>query len=168
MGIFSWILLARFWLQWARADFYNPISQGIVKMTDPVLKPIRKILPSNRRYDFASILLLLLLPLVVYSLISLLSGGGLPELPLLFVLVVKKTLFLVLSMLLYVVIIRSIASWIAPSGYNPAINLLIQLTEPFLIPLRRIIPPSGGLDWAPMILMIILWFLQNIVTRGAF
>ncbi len=165
INIIGWLLMVRFWLQWARADFYNPISQVIVKITDPLLKPFRKIMPYSKGFDFASLLLIVLIPLLGYSLIFTLSDAAFPPFFILILAILKKTLSQVFSLMLYVVVIRAVASWFVPSGYNPAINLLTQLTEPFLTPLRKIIPPTAGLDWAPMLLLFILWFFQNILSK---
>ncbi len=165
ISIISWILLTRFWLQWAKADFFNPISQSIVKITNPILNPIRKLLPSNKRFDFASLILLLLMPAVGFGLNIVISGHDVPPFTFFIVASLFKTIYLALSMLFFILIIRAIASWIAPGGYNPALNLLTQLTEPFLIPIRRLIPPSAGIDWSPMVLMLIVWLLQSMVSK---
>ncbi|HFB65215.1 MAG TPA: YggT family protein [Aeromonadales bacterium] len=165
--IAMWIVFVRFWIQWAYADFYNPISQGIVKLSNPVCQPFRKLVPANRRYDWGSLIAFIALALLRWLLDYLLMGSVNRQLVDVDY-IIRNTFYLLLDVSLmaifFMLIIQAIASWIAGSHYNPAIKLISQLTEPLLRPIRRIFPPSGGLDFSPMIAMILVWLLLRIFT----
>ena len=153
--LYATALLIRVLLQWAGADFYNPISQFIVKITNPPVKPMRKIIPGFFGIDMATLVLALLVLaikiMVVYQTlnpvaISLLAAG--------------QALMLTLSIFLYSIIIQAILSWVNPDPYNPAVSLLNTLTFPVLKHFRNLIPPIGGMDISPMIAIIVLMFIQ--------
>ena len=153
--LYATALLIRVLLQWAGADFYNPISQFIVKITNPPVKPMRKIIPGFFGIDMATLVLALLVLaikiMIVYQTvnpiaISLLAAG--------------QALMLILSIFLYSIIIQAILSWVNPDPYNPAVSLLNTLTFPVLKHFRNLIPPIGGMDISPMIAIIVLMFIQ--------
>jgi len=157
------VVILRIWLQLARADFYNPFSQFIVKATHPLIAPMRRILPSLGRFDTASFVLALLVVMVKVLLISLIAGGGIDILLFLMfavVSVIKKAGVLLFWMLL----IRAILSWFN-QGYNPIVMVMGQLTEPVLAPIRRIIPPIGGLDLSVMLVIIGMNFLNMLLAQ---
>lgn len=165
--IAMWVVFVRFWIQWAYADFYNPISQSVIKISNPICQPFRKILPSSRRYDWGSLLAFVSLALLRWLIDYLLMGSVNRQLVGIdFIL--RNTFYLILNVSLmavfFMLIIQAIASWIAGSHNNPAIKLISQLTEPLLSPIRRIFPPSGGLDFSPMIAMVLVWLLLRILT----
>lgn len=163
--IYLWIVLTRFILQLARADFYNPISQFIVKATSPVLTPLRRIIPGFGGVDVASIVLFTALVAVKLALIVFVFSGNVA------VPVVYMIKLLLLSMaktviyyFLFVILISAVLSWVsaAGGGYNPFADLLRQISEPVLAPARKIIPPMGGLDISPMLVMLLLGFIANL------
>lgn len=161
--LYLMVVILRIWLQLARADFYNPFSQFIVKATQPLIAPMRRILPSIGRFDTASFVLALLIVIVKILLISLIAGGGIDILLFLMfalVSVIKKAGVLLFWML----IIRAILSWFN-QGYNPIVMVMGQLTEPVLAPLRRIIPPIGGLDLSVMLVIIGMNFLNMLLGQ---
>nr|WP_025008696.1 YggT family protein [Shewanella putrefaciens] len=161
--LYLMVVILRIWLQLARADFYNPFSQFIVKATHPLIAPMRRILPSMGRFDTASFVLALIVVMVKVLLISLIAGGGIDVvLFLIFALVsvVKKAGVLLFWML----IIRAILSWFN-QGYNPIVMVMDQLTEPLLAPVRRIIPPIGGLDLSVMLLIIGMNFINMLLAQ---
>ncbi len=161
--LYLMVVILRIWLQLARADFYNPFSQFIVKATHPLIAPMRRILPSLGRFDTASFVLALLVVMVKVLLISLIAGGGIDiQLFLMFavVSVIKKAGVLLFWMLL----IRAILSWFN-QGYNPIVMVMGQLTEPVLAPIRRIIPPIGGLDLSVMLVIIGMNFLNMLLAQ---
>lgn len=161
--LYLMVVILRIWLQMARADFYNPFSQFIVKATQPIIAPMRRILPSLGRFDTASFVLALLVVIVKVLLISLIAGGGIDILLFLMfaaVSVIKKAGVLLFWML----IIRAILSWFN-QGYNPIVMVMGQLTEPVLAPIRRIIPPIGGLDLSVMLVIIGMNFLNMLLAQ---
>ncbi|MDT3293771.1 MULTISPECIES: YggT family protein [unclassified Shewanella] len=161
--LYLMVVILRIWLQLARADFYNPFSQFIVKATHPLIAPMRRILPSLGRFDTASFVLALLVVMVKVLLISLIAGGGIDIMLFLMfavVSVVKKAGVLLFWMLL----IRAILSWFN-QGYNPIVMVMGQLTEPVLAPIRRIIPPIGGLDLSVMLVIIGMNFLNMLLAQ---
>ncbi|MCS6204530.1 YggT family protein [Shewanella baltica] len=161
--LYLMVVILRIWLQLARADFYNPFSQFIVKATHPLIAPMRRILPSLGRFDTASFILALLVVMVKILLISLIAGGGIDILLFLMfavVSVIKKAGVLLFWMLL----IRAILSWFN-QGYNPIVMVMGQLTEPVLAPIRRIIPPIGGLDLSVMLVIIGMNFLNMLLAQ---
>ena len=152
--IYLMIVLLRIWLQWARADFYNPLSQFIVKATHPILAPMRRVIPSLGSLDLAAVVLALLVALLKFVAFTLLASAAFQPLPLL-----MFSLLLVLkqagSLLFWMLVLRAILSWVS-QGRSPVDYVLLQLTEPLLAPIRRIIPPMGGLDLSVLMLFLIL------------
>ncbi|MCP4994421.1 MAG: YggT family protein [Gammaproteobacteria bacterium] len=161
-GAYTLLVMLRFLLQWLRADFYNPVSQFIVKATTPALKPLRRIIPGFKGVDVASILLMILLKAIELSLTLLITGQGLNPL-LALAWAVPELVTLLINVFLFAIFIQVIISWISPGQYNPATNLLYSLTEPLLKPARRYIPPMGGLDLSPMAVMIILVLIKMLL-----
>ncbi|MBC3767818.1 YggT family protein [Neptunicella marina] len=157
--LYLMVVILRIWLQMARADFYNPFSQFVVKATHIFVGPMRKVLPSIGNIDTASVVLALAVAALKFVVISSLFGAGnynpVAILLVSLVVVIKQAFQLVF----YILIIRAILSWVS-QGYNPFESLLAQLTEPMLAPIRRIIPPIGGLDLSMLVLIIGLQFLQ--------
>ncbi len=157
-GIYLMLVLLRLWLQFARADFYNPFSQFVVKATHPVVAPLRKIIPAIGRLDTATLVLALLVAVGQLVAISLVQGLTLNPVAIAItapVLVLREAFQLVF----WVLIIRAILSWVS-QGRNPIEYVLMQLTEPMLAPIRRIIPPVGGLDLSILILIVAMQFGQ--------
>ncbi|ODS24571.1 hypothetical protein AB835_03035 [Candidatus Endobugula sertula] len=159
-SIYITIVVVRFILQWVRADFYNPLSQFIVKATNPLLLPLRKVVPGFLGIDFASLVLAWLLQIATIGLLSIISGHGIPPLWAVLVYSIRELLLLVLNIYLLSFIVLVIISWIAPHNHNPAISLIVSITEPVLAPIRRIIPPMGGLDFSIMIALLIIYILK--------
>ena len=162
-SIYITIVMVRFLLQIARADFYNPISQFIVKATNPLLLPLRKVIPGLFGIDFASIVLALLLQILTIELLSIIITGAFAPVITALALSVYKLLELLLNIYLFSFIILVIVSWIAPNNHNPAISLLMGITEPVLAPIRRVLPPMGGLDFSIMIAILIIYVLKILI-----
>ena len=159
IDLYVMILLLRIWMQWARTDFYNPLSQFIVKVTQPIVGPLRRVIPSLGPIDSSSLLVAFLLMTIKYPLLLLIQSGEISLSPynLLFGLisVIKSAGYLVF----WVIIIRSIMSWIS-QGRSPMDDVLLQLTEPLMAPVRRIIPAMGGLDFSAMVVILVLYMLN--------
>jgi len=151
-------ILLRLLLQWVRADFYNPLCQFLVKVTNPVLVPLRRVIPSIRRLDTASVVLMLALEVVNVWFINLISSNEMTFLQI----VVFSAIKLVMTLLVtyfFLIIVAVIVSWIGQRMHHPAIPLVYQLTEPVLKPFRRIIPPIAGIDLSPLFALIAIRFL---------
>jgi len=153
------LIMVRFLLAANRASFYNPISQFIVQVTNPVLTPLRRVVPSIGKIDSAAILLMLALQLLQIILLLLLQGQGISFFPLLAVAVVK-----LLEMLIYIhiiaLIVLAVLSWVNPGAYqmqNPLVGILHSITAPILRPLRKIIPSIGMVDMTPFAAIILLY-----------
>lgn len=154
--LFSLYILAvllRFLLQWTNADFYNPISQFLVKITHPPIKFLRRYIPSIGKIDTASFVLVVLLQMIADAAILLLKGlpfsiGGL------ILLTFYQLIPLTLNILIFAIFVRAILSWITPGTYNAATSLLTSLTEPLLTLCRRLIPDIGGMDLSPLFALI--------------
>ena len=162
-GLYIAVVLIRFLLQWARADFYNPISQFVVRVTSPVLRPLRQVIPGYRGLDLASLFLAWALMAVELALIAGLLGFGGSLLGAL-VWAIPALLELVIDILLFAVLVRVLLSWLNPDPFNPAVALLGRLTDPILQPAQRLIPPIGGIDLSPMAVMIGLVLLQMVLV----
>lgn len=161
-NLYLMVVLMRIWLQLARADFYNPFSQFVVKATNPILKPLRRFVPGYFGIDMAALLLAVL---VVVLKLTLLYGLNILEtdrwsdwLLLVVLTIVKKAG----TMLFWILIIRALLSWVS-QGNNQIEYLMVQLTEPLLAPIRRIIPPLGGLDLSMLVFFIILQVLNSLM-----
>jgi YggT family protein len=152
-GLYILAVMLRFLLAAVRADFYNPISQFLVKVTNPPLRPLRRLLPAIGRLDTSSLVLMLVLQFLSLLLIAMLRGGGI-SIGALLLLAVAELIGLFLNVLLFSILIQVIISWVNPGTYNPAISLLYSVTEPVLGPCRRLIPPISGLDLSPLVALI--------------
>jgi YggT family protein len=161
-GLYITVVVIRFLLQWARADFYNPISQFVVKVTSPVLRPLRQLIPGYGGMDLASLCLAWLLKAVELALLAMLLGLDRSPLAALGW-AVPGLIELVINIFLFGVLIRVILSWVNPDPYNPAVALLERLTDPVMRPAQRLLPPIGGIDLSPMLVMIGLVLLQMLL-----
>ncbi|WP_077046057.1 YggT family protein [Pseudomonas sp. KK4] len=167
-SLYLLIVLLRFILQLVRANFYNPLCQFAVKATQPLLKPLRRVIPSLFGLDMSSLVLALLIQMALFAVILLLSGYSVDVLFLVpWALIGIFALFL--KILFWAMIISVILSWVAPGSHNPGAELVQQITEPVLAPFRRIIPNLGGLDISPIFAFIVLQLLQSwLIPRLAY
>jgi YggT family protein len=150
-------ILLRFLLQWAKADFYNPFCQFLMKITNPLLLPLRKIIPGWFGLDIAAVILMLALQIIEIALIDWIIG--LPISATIILPAALRLVILTLNIYFYLVLMRAILSWISPYQNNPMQIVLIQLTEPVLRPIRNIIKPIQGFDLSPIALMIAIQVL---------
>ena len=158
-GFYILAVMLRFLLQCVRADFYNPLVQFLVRITNPPLLPLRRIVPGYRGLDLASVILAFVLQGIEVLLVTLLLGrpagvGGL------LLLTVAELLKLLINIYLWGVVIQAVLSWINPDPYHPAARVLAQLTAPVLRPARRILPPISGVDLSPMLVVVALIFIS--------
>ena len=159
-GLYILIVMLRFLFQLLRVDFYNPLSQAIVKATNPPLRLLRRIIPSIGKVDTSSIVLMLLLQYIAFILIMLIIGKTLFPVALLYLSAVEL-LNLAFNVFIFSIIILAILSWISsPYHHNPVAPILDQLTRPVMKPVRRLLPPMGGIDLSPMLAIIALFFFK--------
>ncbi|MBG3013402.1 MULTISPECIES: YggT family protein [Enterobacterales] len=158
LQLYTSVLLLRVWMQCVRADFYNPFSQFIVKITQPIVRPLRSVIPSIGPIDTASVLLAYILILLGIIIPSYLSGTSIPF-SLMFPFAFIELLTAAGKIIFWLIIIRAILSWVS-QGRNPIDHLLFQLTEPLMAPIRRVIPAMGGLDFSAMIVILVLYALN--------
>ena len=159
--LFLMVVLLRFWLQWAKADFYNPMSQFVVKATSFAVKPLRKIIPGLGGLDLASLLLAYIVALAKISTLMLIITGSWSLQPV-FIEALITVLKEGLNLIFWVLVIRAILSWVS-QGYNPVEAVFQQLTEPMLKPIRKILPSMGGLDLSVLVLIIGIQFFQMLL-----
>jgi YggT family protein len=161
-GLYATLVLLRFLLQWTRADFYNPLSQFIVKATKPALNPLRRVIPGFSGIDTASLVLAWIVLSFEQLAILAISGMGFQLLAAV-LFAIPEMLSLIINIFLFAILIQVILSWINPGSYNPAIGLIHSLTEPLLAPVRRRMPDMGGLDLSPMVVMVGLVVLEMLL-----
>jgi len=157
-NLYLMIVILRVWLQLAKADFYNPMSQFIVKVTNPILAPMRRVIPGFLGIDMAGVVLAFIVACGSFVAKTLLLGGTMDPVSIVILsalLLVKKTGFL----LFFILIIRAILSWVSQGGH-PVEYVMAQLTEPFLAPIRRMLPAMGGLDLSMIVVFLGLNFLN--------
>ena len=162
-GLYILLVMLRFLLQWARADFYNPVSQFIVKATQPPLTPLRKFIPGFGGLDTAALVFMVILKIVELWLVTGLLGMS-PQIGGLALLSVAELLSLLINVFIFSILIQVIISWVNPGMNNPVMGLLHSLTEPLLGPARRVIPPISGLDLSPIIVIVVLQLASMLVV----
>jgi len=156
------IVILRVWLQIARADFYNPFSQFVVKATDPLVRPLRRIIPGLFGIDMAGVVLALIVAYAKFSIMMVIGSGEVNIISLLII----GTLFTIKKvgvLLFWVLLIRAIMSWVSRGGH-PIEQVMAQLSEPLLSPIRRRLPDMGGLDLSLMVLSFSLLFLNMLAN----
>lgn len=165
-SLYLLIVLLRFVLQLVRANFYNPLCQFAVKATQPLLKPLRRIIPSVFGLDMSSLVLAILVQLALMALTLLLTYGttGNPLQLLIWSLIGVTALFL--NIFFYALIISVILSWVAPGSHNPGAELVNQICEPALAPFRKIVPNLGGLDISPILAFMVLKLIDMLVINN--
>ncbi|WPN46942.1 MULTISPECIES: YggT family protein [unclassified Pseudomonas] len=165
-SLYLLIVLLRFVLQLVRANFYNPLCQFAVKATQPLLKPLRRIIPSMFGLDMSSLVLAILVQLALMALTLLLTYGttGNPLQLLIWSLIGVTALFL--KIFFFALIISVILSWVAPGSHNPGAELVNDICEPALAPFRKILPNLGGLDLSPIFAFLALKLIDMLVINN--
>lgn len=162
-GFYVLALMLRFLLQAVRADFYNPLVQFLVTITNPPLLPLRRYVPGFMGLDMSAVLLMLVLTMIEWGLILSISGFEASFIGLIFF-AVAELLRLLLNVVFWVVIIRAVLSWVAPDPRQPAVSLVIQLSEPVMRLARGLIPPISGLDLSPILVLLGVQLLQMLLV----
>ncbi len=164
-GFMIFLVLGRFILQVVRADFYNPLSQFFIRASDPMLRPMRRIIPGFLGLDMAAIVLLVILQGVELVLTHLIRGMGLHN-PLLFLSeLVGNLLHHTALLFLICIFIVVLSSWINPAAYShPLVQVARQISTPILRPASRILPPFNGIDFSPILAFIFIFALMYLVA----
>ena len=165
-SLYLLIVLLRFVLQLVRANFYNPLCQFIVKATQPLLKPLRRVIPSLFGLDMSSLVLAILVQLALMALTLLLTYGTTGNFIQLLIWAIIGVTALFLKIFFFALIIRVILSWVAPGSHNPGAELVNQICEPALAPFRRLLPNLGGLDISPILAFMVLKLLDMLVINN--
>ena len=155
VSLYILAIMLRFLLQWANADFYNPISQFLVKITHPPIKLLRRYIPSVGKIDTASLVLALVLQMLSDFIILVLKGMAI-SFGSLAVLSISQLLSLLINVFIFAIFARAIMSLLNPGIYNSAMSVLFSLTEPLLKISRKLVPELGGIDLSPLIALVIL------------
>lgn len=159
-GVYILAIMLRLILQMVRADFYNPVSRFIIKITNPPLKPLRRFIPGFAGIDMASVIVMMVLQMLEIFIITLMRHFPAPDILGLTLYASVELISLGFYVFLFSIFILAILSWINPGQYNPINSLLHQITEPVLRPARRLLPPMSGMDLSPMIAMVGLWLIK--------
>jgi len=162
LDLYTTAVILRLLLQWVRADFYNPVCQFLVKVTNPIIVPLRRVVPSIRKLDTASVVLILALEIASVWIASRLSSSPLDAYQVL-VFSLMKLGSTVLMTYFFLIIAAVILSWIGAGMRHPAVPLVYKLTEPVLAPFRKIIPPIAGIDLSPLFALIAIRFLLLLI-----
>jgi YggT family protein len=162
-SLYILIVMLRLLLQLVRADFYNPLSQAIVRITQPPLKLLRRIVPGYSGVDLASVVLLLALQMLELWLVLLMLGRD-AALAGLVVLSVARLLQLLAYVFMFAIFALVILSWIQPNAYNPLVAVLNAIGAPLLRPARRMLPPMGGLDLSPIVVLLALGVVLRLLV----
>jgi len=161
-SIYIAIMLLRFILQHVGADFYNPISQFVVKLTQPLVTPARRVVPSIRNIDTATLLLVIVLILAKLTLLYSIAGHPFNGAQLI-VRALYDAVSLTFDIFIVALFVQAILSWINPDPYNPVNKLLHSLTLPILRPIKRFVPPISGIDLSVLVALIGLMFIKRLV-----
>ena len=161
--LYLFVLLLRLLLPWLGADFRNPLAQGVLKITSPLIVPLRRVVPPIGRVDTATLLVTFFILYATIFLVLLIQGvtadfskiavSALVYLPL-----------LTLRLYTFLIIVRVVLSWVSTGGYNPAVAIIFTLTDPVLKPFQRIIPAMGGFDLSPIFAIILVGALIRLVS----
>ncbi len=164
-GFFIFTLIVRFIMQLVRADYSNPVGSFIVKVTNPALKPLRRFIPGLWGIDLSSLVLVFVVQALEIILVNMLPGRKLPDISNIVLLTIGHVADTVITLYFISVFVVVIASWIIQGSYNPVLNLIYQIIEPLMRPIRRIIPPMSGLDLSPLIAIAILIFAKFLIAE---
>ena len=154
-------------LQLARADFYNPISQFVVRATNPPLRVIHRVIPSAGRFDPAVLILAVLVQVLAIVAKLTLSGFSLPDITSLLIWSVLGVVGLIINTYLIALVVMIVISWVAPGTRHPAVLLTYQITEPIMSPVRSMLPSMGGLDFSPIVIFIAINMIQIALSHMA-
>ena len=163
-GLYLLLLLLRFLIPWLRIDFRDPLAQGILKLTSPVVIPVRRFLPAIGRVDTATIVVAFVIQYLVVMIIFLLVGAPVVSALAIAVESVFRLLGLIVNIFMFGILLSIILSWIAPNSHNPAVGIVRAIADPVLRPFRRVIPPMGGFDISPIFALVALGVVRILLN----
>lgn len=167
--LFAFVVMLRFLMQLTRADYYNPVSQFVVKITDPLLKPLRRVIPGIGGHDMAALVLCFLTLLVKFILLKSIGsgvGGGWAGTVVAAVMGAQRqvgVVGVVFDVFFFSILAMVILSWVSPGG-NPISGLLRSITSPILSPIQKFVPPMGGFDLSPLVALILIQFVRIVLN----
>jgi len=161
LAVYAFLL--RLFLQLSRGDFRNPLSQAVVKLTNWLVLPLRRVLPPLGKVDTASLVSVYLVQVAAVAAIFVLSTGVLMPLPTLLWVSLKQAVIASLQLYTVAMVVYALLSLVAPGTYSPAVGFLGSLCEPVLRPVRRVLPPIAGLDFSPAVVVIGLLALKILI-----
>ena len=168
-GLYLLFVVARFLLQLAKADFYNPISQAVFRATDPVVRIFRSFIPGYRGVDFSSLILAFIVQFIAISVTILLYGGAIPSVGFIITWSFIGVLNFIILFYYYALIASIVMSFVMMFSGNmnphPILLLVWQITEPIMAPFRKVIPPMGGLDFSPIFIFLIIGLIRNFIYQ---
>ncbi len=169
-GLYLLAILLRFLLQIARADFYNPLTQAVVRITDPLVRVFRSFIPGYRGVDFSSLVLALVIEAVLVTALIFLYGFQMPGIGSIVTWSLAGVIFFIINIYYWAIIASIIMSFVMLFSGNmnphPALQLIWQLTEPVMAPVRKVIPPMGGLDFSPIFIFIGIQLLRQVLLEA--
>ena len=163
LGLYFLLLLLRFLCRLAEVDFYNPLTQRIVRLTQPTVAWPQKFLPVMRSVDLGTLTTVIAFNMLSILLLSALTGTTLATPDKLLLWSCLGIAHAVLDLYFFMLLAMIVLSWVAPMQRHPASDLLRQLSYPVMTPLQRLIPPMGGLDLSPILLFIVINLMQRII-----
>lgn len=166
-GIYLLAVLLRFLLQIAKADFYNPVSQAVIRITDPMVRILRTFIPGYRGIDFSSLVLAFVVEALAICALIILYGGSIPGVGYIITWAFVGVVLFIINIYYYAILASIIMSFVmmfsGSTNPHPLLLLVWQLTEPVMAPVRKVIPPMGGLDFSPIFIFIAIQILQNFI-----
>lgn len=159
IDLYIMVFLLLTWMQWAHCDFYNPFSQVVIKITQNIIGPLRRIFLPIERFDGVALLLALILAMIKFPLLILMEMRMIVIEPMHLLIGLIVLLKAMGQLIFWVIIIHSLPSWIS-KGYSPIDSVLYQLSEPLMSTIRRFLPRMGGIDFSAMIIILILCALN--------
>ena len=166
-GIYLLAVLLRFLLQVAKADFYNPVSQAVIKITDPMVRVLRSVIPGYKGIDFSSLVLAFAIEVVAICVLIILYGGTIPGAGFIITWAFVGVVLFIVNIYYYAILASIIMSFVmmfsGSTNPHPLLLLVWQLTEPSMAPVRKIIPSMGGLDFSPIFIFIAIQIIQNFI-----
>ena len=168
-GLYLLFVVARFLLQLAKADFYNPLSQAVFKATDPLVRVLRSFVPGYKGVDFSSLILAFIVQFLAISVTILLYGGDIPSVGFIITWSFIGVLNFIILFYYYALIASIVMSFVMMFSGNmnphPILLLVWQITEPIMAPFRKVIPPMGGLDFSPIFIFLIIGLIRNFIYQ---
>jgi YggT family protein len=167
LTLYGIVILLRFLMQLVRADFYNPLAQFVVRATNPVLKPIRRVIPGVGGVDVAALVLLYVFAVLTVSLLLLIASAK-ASIAWVLIAALLKCLTWLINLYFFTILVQVILSWVSQGRYHPLAGVLISINAPLLRPFQRILPPMGGFDLSPLLALLLLQAFNILISGSRF